>query len=264
VESRADDWTAEHEVGTGLGPRNRISEVARQAVLDAAAVLQVRRSEVAAMAARGKAQDVVIIGRSAGEVNGWMKASSPEWRELLSVRPAATSTQLRVTLPHNRTLVADGLRMVSIFDADGLELDARLLLASEPAGQYRFSVAPVQMKIVDRRYVLLQGPVIDGVASVMAVSSGPCLEAAWRYWHASLGSSFPALEGVGTLSDLTPRQRQVVALMATGIGDEAIAASLEVSVRTVRSDVAALLDLLGVKTRFAAGIRLQLWSGAWD
>ena len=129
---------------------------------------------------------------------------------------------------------------------------------------YRFSVAPVQMKIVDRRYVLLQGPVIDGEPSVMAVSSGPCLEAAWRYWHASLGSSFPALEGVGTLSDLTARQRQVVALMATGIGDEAIAASLEVSVRTVRSDVAALLDLLGVKTRFAAGIRLQLWSGSWD
>jgi hypothetical protein len=30
-------------------------------------------------------------------------------------------------------------------------------------------------------------------------------------------------------------------------------------VRTVRADVAALLDVLGVRTRFAAGVRLQLW-----
>ena len=71
-------------------------------------------------------------------------------------------------------------------------------------------------------------------------------------------------DGVSTLGDLTPRQRQVVALMATGTGDEAIAASLGVSVRTVRSDIAALLDVLGVKTRFAAGVRLQLWSGQED
>ena len=39
-----------------------------------------------------------------------------------------------------------------------------------------------------------------------------------------------------------------------------IAAALDVSVRTVRSDVAAILDALNVRTRFAAGMRLQLWS----
>lgn len=260
MQSRAEGWT----VGVGLGPRNRIPEAARQAVLDAAAVLQVRRSEVAALAGRGEAPDVDIVGIRPEDVNGWMMEASADWRELFSVRPAATATQLRVSLPRNRALVEDGLRMVSIFDADALDLDARLLLANEPVGRYRFSVAPVQMKIVDRRYVLLQGPVIDGEASVMAVSSGPCLEAAWGYWQASLASSFPVPEEVGTLGDLTARQQQVVALMATGLGDEAIAVSLGVSVRTVRSDVAALLDTLGVKTRFAAGVRLQLWSGAPD
>ena len=35
---------------------------------------------------------------------------------------------------------------------------------------------------------------------------------------------------------------------------------LEVSVRTVRSDIAAVLDVLGVRSRFAAGVRLRLWS----
>jgi DNA-binding NarL/FixJ family response regulator len=69
----------------------------------------------------------------------------------------------------------------------------------------------------------------------------------------------PAGDRIGVLSDLTPRQRQVVALMADGLGDDAIATAIGVSTRTVRSDIAALLDLLGVRTRFAAGVRLRLW-----
>jgi DNA-binding CsgD family transcriptional regulator len=254
----------EPPVGVGLGPRNRIPEAARQAVLDAAAVLQVRRSELAAAAARGKVPGVVVVGHGIQGVNRWMEEASAGWGELLSVRPAATTTQLSISLPQNRALLAGGLRMVSIFDADGIERDARLLVAGEQTGTYLFGVAPVQMKIVDRRSVLLQGPVVDDEPTVMAVSSTPCLEAAWRYWEAAIASSFPAGDGVATLGDLTPRQRQVVALLASGVGDEAIATSLGVSVRTIRSDVAGLLDLLGVRSRFAAAVRLQLWSGRED
>jgi DNA-binding NarL/FixJ family response regulator len=67
-------------------------------------------------------------------------------------------------------------------------------------------------------------------------------------------------ETVDPPGDLTPRQGQVVALMASGANDDAIAAALGVSVRTVRSDVAGILDALGVQSRFAAGVRLQFWS----
>src|SRR6478672_3645051 len=257
VERRADD----SEVGVGPGPLSRIPEAARQAVLDAAAVLQVRRSEAAAQVACGELPDVVIVARGLQGINDWIREASTGWRELLSVRPGGTAAELRVTLPHNRVLVNAGLRMVSIFHRQGLEVDARVLLANEPVGTYLYGIAPVQMKIVDRRFVLLQGPVVDGESTLMTASSAACLEAAWRYWQATLDSSFAAgSEGVGALGDLSPRQRQIVALLATGTGDEAIAVSLGVSVRTVRSDIAALLDLLGVKTRFAAGIRLQLWS----
>ena len=257
MERRADD----SEVGVGPGPLSRIPEAARQAVLDAAAVLQVRRSEAAAQVARGELPDVVIVARGLQGINDWIREASTGWRELLSVRPGGTAAELRVSLPHNRVLVNAGLRMVSIFHRQGLEVDARVLLANEPVGTYLYGIAPVQMKIVDRRFVLLQGPVVDGESTVMTASSAACLEAAWRYWQATLDSSFAAgSEGVGALGDLSPRQRQIVALLATGTGDEAIAVSLGVSVRTVRSDIAALLDLLGVKTRFAAGIRLQLWS----
>lgn len=258
VESRAEGWAT----GGGLlGPRHGIPEADRQAVLDAAAVLQVRRSETAALLGRRELPDAEIAVHGYDRINPWLLEASTGWRELLSVRPACTTDQLRASLPNNRTLLKRGLRMVSIFDVDGLEPEPRVLLANEPAGTYLLSVAPVQMKIVDRRFVLLQGPEMDGEPSVMAVSSRRCLDAAWRYWEAAIKTSFPAGDRINTLGDLTPRQRQIAALMSAGLGDEAIADSLGVSVRTVRSDIAVMLDALGVRTRFAAGTRLQLWSG---
>ncbi len=244
-------------------PRNRVPESARQAVLDAAAVLQVRRSEAAAAVSSGTAPDIEVVARHP-HINPWMTEAARGWRELFSVRPSATAAQMSASLPNNRALLERGLKMVSIFDDNGVEPGARLLLTAEPAGTYLFSIAPVQMKIVDRGFVLLHGPEINGEPSVMAVSSTRCLDAAWRYWEATISASFPPDTGVSTLGDLTPRQRQVVALMSTGVGDDVIAETLGVSVRTVRSDVAALLETLGVRTRFAAGVRLNLWSGPED
>lgn len=251
-------------VGVGLGPRNRINEADRQAALDAAAVLQLHRSEIAARAARGESAEVEIVAVGNSDITAWILEAAFTWRDLCSIRPAATAPQLRVSLPLNRLLLGGGARMTSLFDADGVDLDARLLLANEPVGDYRFTVAPVQMKIVDRRAVLLQGPFLDGVPSLMSVTAPACVEAAWRYWDAAVGCSFPVRDDSPVLGDLTPRQRQIVGLLNTGLADAAIAESLGVSTRTVRSDIAAMLETLGVRSRFAAGARLNLWPGADD
>lgn len=231
---------------------------ARQAVLDAAAILQVRRTEAAARASRSATAGLKVVARGAA-INPWMRGASESWREVLSVRPGATAAEMRYSVPHNRVLLARGLKMVSVFDLNGTDLEARILLANEAVGTYLLSLAPVQMKIVDRSYVLLEGPSIDGEASVMEVRTPECLDAAWRYWHATRAIAAPVDRSVASLDGLTPRQRQVVGLMATGVGDDAIADALDVSVRTVRADIASVLELLGVKTRFAAGVRLQLW-----
>jgi DNA-binding CsgD family transcriptional regulator/DNA-binding transcriptional ArsR family regulator len=245
-------------VGVGLGPRSPIPEERRQAALDAAAVLQVRRSEIASMLARGEECGAEIVARGRRGTNDWLREDSRHWRELLSVRPAATVPHLRVSLPQNRQRVCDGLQMVSLFDYDGCDPEGRLLVTSERQGTYLFGVGPVQMKVVDRRYVLLQGPFADHESTVMAVTAPDCLAAAWRYWHAAVAASFPVEEGVpGGLSRLTGRQRQVVALLAVDTRDEAIAETLGVSVRTVRSDVAELMEALGVRSRFAAGVRVK-------
>lgn len=246
------------QVGVGLGPRSRIREAHRQAALDAAAALQVRRSEIAAALTRGKRRGAEVVARTSAGINDWMREDCRTWRELVSVRPAATVAHLRLSLPQNRQRVSDGLQMTSLFGHDGCDPAARLLLASEEPGSYRFGVGPVQMKIVDRRYVLLQGPFIGEDPTLMAVRAPDCLAAAWQYWHAAIASSFPAEEEVpGKLSQLSPRQRQVVILLAEDTRDAAIAEALGVSVRTVRSDVAELMESLGVRSRFAAGVRVR-------
>jgi DNA-binding CsgD family transcriptional regulator len=270
----------------GNGPRNGIDEQARQSVLDAAAVLQLQRSRVARVveqqtsgrrpdtrATTDEGVDVEVVGAGYDAIDAWLHESIPTWRELLSVRPTATLPQLRVSVPFNRRVVADGLKMISLFDHDGTEREARDFLAREEQGSYLFGFASVQVKIVDRRFVLLQGPSVDGQLSVMRVRDPVVMEAAWRYWHAVVASSYQASEPSGLVRpadrdatsrgshtpegiELSSRQWRVVTLLATDTRDEAIAEALGVSVRTVRADIADLLDKLGVRTRFAAGLRL--------
>ncbi|WP_296601619.1 LuxR family transcriptional regulator [Nocardioides sp.] len=199
-----------------------------------------------------------MVARTTSGAQLWIHDEVTRWRELLTVRPAGTAGPLRSILPRNRELIANGLQMVSLWDWDGLKPEARRLLAGERVGRYLFGVGPVQMNLVDRRWVLLQGPMVEGEPTVMAVTDPACLAAAWRYWHAAVASSYPADEDEAVeLEGLTTRQRQVAALLAVDIRDEAIAETLGVSVRTVRADVAQLMAALGVRSRFAAGVRFR-------
>ncbi len=54
--------------------------------------------------------------------------------------------------------------------------------------------------------------------------------------------------------ELSDSQRTLIALMASGLKDEAIAVEMGVGARTVRRKVQELYELLGVRTRFQAGV----------
>ncbi|WP_155368986.1 helix-turn-helix domain-containing protein [Catellatospora vulcania] len=55
---------------------------------------------------------------------------------------------------------------------------------------------------------------------------------------------------------LTPRERSIVALLAAGHTDAAIAAQLDISVRTIAYTLSALMDRYAVTNRFQLGLRL--------
>jgi DNA-binding CsgD family transcriptional regulator len=224
-----------------------------QRVLAAVAPLQVHRNRLAVAVGRGATPHTRIAAQGSLEVNRWLLRFVSECRELLSVRPWIRIEELRVSLPRNRSLVEHGTRMTSVYDYRGAAPQARLLLSAEHSADYRFAYAPMQMKIFDRRQVLLDGPAVDDEPSVMLTSEPTCVAAALGYWRAVLESSFRCAEAPERVPDLTDRQRQVIALLSADVSDEQIASALGFSVRTVRAEIARVMTLLGVRSRFSLG-----------
>ena len=70
--------------------------------------------------------------------------------------------------------------------------------------------------------------------------------------HWATGAHYTAVDAGRDVS--TEPVRQVVALLARGMKDEAVARRLGVSTRTMRRLVAATMDELGAQSRFQAGI----------
>lgn len=236
-------------------PRTRFSPSVRTAVADAGMALWAMRSRLCQELADGTARDC-HIGAVGDDVNPWLTEWSPTWQHLLSVRPTAIPEQLRLSLPHNRAMVRAGLEMVSVFDYERLDDECRQMIVDEPLGDYLFACCDTQIKVIDREVVLLEGPIIDGDMSVLVARSSKVLELTMRYWNAVLASAFDCAQEGATDPDLSLRQQRIIRLMRSGMTDEAMARSLEVSVRTVRSDVAQILEALEVRSRFSAGWRL--------
>lgn len=125
---------------------------------------------------------------------------------------------------------------------------------------YHIGHGPMQMKLFDDREVLVAGHEAGEVKHLLLLRGVPAVRATLGYLAAVRRSSVP----VGALTDpgevsLTPRQHDVARLLADGLRDADAAASLGVSVRTFRTEVARLLDRLGCETRFAAGVRYSLF-----
>lgn len=161
----------------------------------------------------------------------------------------------------NRAFVAaTGADMTSYWDAGALTPEMIRILADSTDMSYHVGYGPTQMKLFDQREVLLPGEGDGALTCLLLLRGAPAIRAARGYLAAVRRSSVPA----GALTDpgevsLTPRQHDVARLMADGFRDQDAAASLGVSVRTFRTEVARLLDRLGCETRFAAGVRYSLF-----
>lgn len=244
------DFSAYSDAGNLSWQRN-------QRVFEALTRLQIERSRVADSLEQHRRVDARIIGRGTEGINRNLALAAGSWRTLESLRHSGTVEQLATSLPNNAYFVECGLRMVSVWNYSALDPEVRLMLSGEDPAVYFFGFAPVQMKIIDGTSVLLDGPTLRGDATVMEVRDDACFRAARAYWDAVLNTAYPCEAETAALADLTLRQRRIVTLMITSSSDEQIAQRLGVSVRTVRADIAAVLDLLDAPTRFVAGLRLR-------
>ncbi|MGC7097348.1 response regulator transcription factor [Amycolatopsis lurida] len=112
---------------------------------------------------------------------------------------------------------------------------------------------PVEALVVDGTFAILPGEGTHDVAVLRLPSVVAAItELAERLWPVAVpftGSDPP--EAV----ELSVRDRELLALLCAGRTDESAAAALGVSVRTVRRMVSSLMNRLGARSRFQAGVK---------
>lgn len=82
-------------------------------------------------------------------------------------------------------------------------------------------------------------------------------EPAWPRFLAELDAFLPAGGRGGAFAELTPREREIVALLARGLDNHQIAAHAGLSEKTVRNHVSAIFSKLAVESRAQAIVRAR-------
>jgi DNA-binding CsgD family transcriptional regulator len=111
---------------------------------------------------------------------------------------------------------------------------------------------PLKMLYVDDKVALVALTETGMDGSLLVHSS--VLLGALRDWFELLWNDSATTPVHGAVdTGLSASQRQILRLLSSGLSDDAIARASAMSVRTVRRHVSAILETLGVNSRFAAG-----------
>ena len=167
-----------------------------------------------------------------------------------------------------------GVRYRCLYDTATFDIDdqAKLMFRYVEAGEQARTLPdiPLKMVVVDEELALvplvLDEPeyrdcaIVRGSTLINALVT--CFEALWAravpVTSASAAAKFDPASLVAPGDDRpTPLERRVVALLAAGVKDDAIARQLDVSSRTVNRYMDRIMVKLGAGTRFQAGLQAQ-------
>ncbi|MBO9523991.1 MAG: response regulator transcription factor [Nocardioidaceae bacterium] len=111
---------------------------------------------------------------------------------------------------------------------------------------------------VGARGYLLKGAVQEEVlAAVRTVAAGGAVFGAGAAQRVASGAVHTRASGPWRLGDLTPRESEVLALVAAGRSNAEIARELGLSLKTVQNHVANVLTKLQVRDRTQAALRMR-------
>ncbi|MEC3973867.1 helix-turn-helix transcriptional regulator [Amycolatopsis sp. H20-H5] len=177
-------------------------------------------------------------------------------RATFNGRLGAKPTTEGVLLPPKDS-VAAGAEFRMLYDAEhasgewGAHSVRQSVLAGEQA-RVRQTV-PLRMMHVDDMVALVTVD-RDGTQGALHVHSPPLLRLLAEWFDALWDAPGSTVVGGPGPVDLTPVRRKVLCLMAAGLTDDAIANQTGTGVRTIRRHISAILEILGVEGRFAAGV----------
>lgn len=176
--------------------------------------------------------------------------------------------------PGENPLLSRGVKLRGIYAPESFEIPGAFALTQQAmaAGEEArvHPNVPMKMVICDTTSALLPltDTEVDTVESALVVHNPTLVgalaglfEMLWRTAH-PLPVIDPGPDGWAALSTDglsggAVGESQLLALLATGLKDEAIARQLGVSLRTVHRRTSELMDALGARTRFQAGMAAQ-------
>jgi DNA-binding NarL/FixJ family response regulator len=113
---------------------------------------------------------------------------------------------------------------------------------------------PMNALIIDGAVAVLPADTASGSVAVLRLSSvvTAAVELFERVWPDAVPLSD---NDIPLDTDLSLREQEMLRLLALGATDEFAAAQLGISVRTVRRMVAQIMNRLGARSRFQAGVK---------
>nr|WP_306238019.1 MULTISPECIES: LuxR C-terminal-related transcriptional regulator [unclassified Ornithinimicrobium] len=158
------------------------------------------------------------------------------------------------------TQLAAGVAVYGIYSGESLEdgPGTEEAYRAAAAGERSRLHADVPMKLVvaDREVALLPLSLEAPGDSALVVHSSALLDALQRMFWLLWEQAVPIVPGDARARD-GDHDPQLLTMLSAGMKDESIARHLGVSSRTVGRRVAELMDQLGVRTRFQAGVYAQ-------
>ncbi|MEV6304305.1 LuxR C-terminal-related transcriptional regulator [Actinoplanes sp. NPDC051861] len=164
-----------------------------------------------------------------------------------------TAEAARVAGPIDQALIDRGVRMRVL----GLAPRDGSVSRPPPGFEYREATSlPLKLMVFDRRVALFPLDPADFNAGAVEVSdpdaAAQLTQLFWRIWRTSHDPSSREVSAIV----LTSREKAIVTLLAAGASEEATAAELGLSRRTVVYALRALMDRLGVENRFQLALVL--------
>jgi DNA-binding CsgD family transcriptional regulator len=183
--------------------------------------------------------------------------------ECLSVMPGGA--QSRASLEASQSLdeeaMARGISLLTLYQ-DSVRNDpdthAYAQWLTRLGGQVRTApVLPPRMLIFDRKIAVVPIDPVDSKLGALCTSEQGFVVSLTMFFEQAWNTAIPL--GATVLADsetgLTPIDKELLKLLATGITDEAAGRRLGVSARTVRRQMAAIMERLNAASRFEAGLK---------